>query len=51
MRKIMLQGGSEALNLEIKKIDVVDKRVTDNYRLNNSDIKSLQDRVSKLEKK
>jgi hypothetical protein len=51
MRKIMLQGGSEALNLEIKKIEVVDKRVTDNYRVNNSDIKSLQDRVSKLEKK
>jgi hypothetical protein len=51
MRKIMLQGGSEALNLEIKKIEVVDKRVTDNYRVNNSDIKSLQERVAKLEKK
>jgi hypothetical protein len=51
MRKIMLQGGSDALKGKIDKIDEVAKKMTDYHRINNSDVKSLQERVSKLEKK
>jgi hypothetical protein len=51
MRKIMLQGGSDALKVKIDKIDEVAKKVADYHRINNSDVKSLQDRISKLEKK
>jgi hypothetical protein len=51
MRKIMLQGGSDALKVKIDKIDEVAKKVADHHRIYNSDVKSLQDRVAKLEKK
>jgi hypothetical protein len=51
MRKIMLQGGSDALKGKIVKIDKVAQKMTDYHRINNSDVKSLQERISKLEKK
>jgi hypothetical protein len=51
MQKIMLQGGSDALKVKIDKIDEVAKKVADHHRIYNSDVKALQDRVAKLEKK
>jgi uncharacterized protein YneF (UPF0154 family) len=51
MRKIMLQGGTDAMKLKLDKIDEVAKKVADHHRIYNSDMKSLQDRVGKLEKK
>jgi hypothetical protein len=51
MRKIMLQGGTDAMKLKLDKIDEVAKKVADHHRIYNSDVKSLQDRVGKLEKK
>jgi hypothetical protein len=47
----MLQGGSDAMKIKLDKIDEVAKKVTDYQRVNNSDVKSLQDRITKLEKK
>jgi hypothetical protein len=51
MRKIMLQGGTDAMKVKLDKIDEVAKKVMDYHRINNSDVKSLQERVAKLEKK
>jgi hypothetical protein len=51
MRKIMLQGSNDALKVKIKKIDEITKKVANYHRISNSDIKALQDKVAKLEKK
>jgi hypothetical protein len=51
MLKIMLQGGTDAMKLKLDKIDEVAKKVADHHRIYNLDVKSLQDRVGKLEKK
>jgi hypothetical protein len=48
MRKIMLQGGTDAMKVKLDKIDEVAKKVLDYHRIN---VKSLQERVAKLEKK
>jgi hypothetical protein len=51
MRKIMLQGGTDAMKVKLDKIDEVAKKVMDYHRINNSDVKALQERIAKLEKK
>jgi uncharacterized protein YlxW (UPF0749 family) len=39
------------MKVKLDKIDEVAKKVLDYHRINNSDVKAMQERIAKLEKK